>query len=128
LPLEEQSLATTLRRGGYQTWHVGKWHLGEREYYPEHHGFDVNIGGCNWGMPRKGYFSPFGIETLPDGEVGEYLTDRITGEAVRLIRENEDDRPFFLNLWHYAVHTPIQAPNRELVEKYVKKAKQMGLD
>jgi arylsulfatase A-like enzyme len=128
LPLTEKSLAAALRDGGYRTWHVGKWHLGGPDYYPEHHGFDVNIGGCDWGMPREGYYSPYGISTLPNGPEGEYLTDRITDEAIRLIREADGEQPFFLNLWHYAVHTPIQAPNRELVAKYEAKAKAMGLD
>jgi arylsulfatase A-like enzyme len=128
LPLEEKSVASALRDGGYRTWHVGKWHLGEADFYPERHGFDVNIGGCRWGHPLKGYFSPYEIETLAEGPEGEYLTDRLTDEAIRLIRETDDDRPFFLNLWHYAVHTPIQAPNRESVAKYEAKAQAMGLD
>ena len=49
LPDHEISLATALRDGGYQTWHVGKWHLGDKRVYPNKHGFDVNIGGCGWG-------------------------------------------------------------------------------
>jgi arylsulfatase A-like enzyme len=129
LPLEEQSLASALQEGGYQTWHVGKWHLGDNtDYYPQHHGFDVNIGGCSWGAPRKGYFSPYGIETLEDGPEGEHLTDRLTDEAIKLIQGADRGKPFFLNLWHYSVHTPIQAPNRELAAKYERKAKEMGLD
>lgn len=126
LPIEEKSLARALKEGGYTTWHVGKWHLGKRPFYPENHGFDVNIGGCWWGHPHNGYFSPWGIETLQDGPEGEYLTDRLTDEAIRLIRENHD-KPFFLNLWYYTVHTPIQA-KLELVEYYEAKAKAMGLD
>jgi arylsulfatase A-like enzyme len=126
LPLEEVSLASALRDGGYTTWHVGKWHLGSAPYYPEHQGFDVNIGGCSWGHPHKGYFSPYYIETLPDGPEGEFLTDRITSEAINLIK-NHHDGPFFLNLWHYAVHTPIQAKAAD-IEKYRQKAKAMGLD
>lgn len=126
LPLSETSLAAALREGGYRTWHVGKWHLGEADYYPEHHGFDINIGGCNWGGPWNGYFSPYRHPNLPDGPDGEYLIDRITDEAIRLIQEADGDKPFFLNLWHYAVHTPIQSPP-ELVEKYRKKAEAMGL-
>ncbi len=127
LPLEEFSLAKALKRGGYQTWHVGKWHLGKRAYYPEAHGFDVNIGGCDWGMPKRGYFSPWEIETLADGPTaGEYLTDRLTDEAIALIRRH-GDRPFFLNLCHYAVHTPIQA-KAEDVRRFQAKARDLGLD
>ncbi len=44
LPLKELSLASALREGGYRTWHVGKWHLGLREMWPDRHGFDVNVG------------------------------------------------------------------------------------
>lgn len=126
LPLKEVSLARALSKGGYQTWHVGKWHLGLRETWPDRHGFDVNIGGCEMGMPPQGYFSPWGIPTLSDGPKGQYLTDRLTDEAIGLI-EKGDGRPFFLNLWHYAVHIPIQAPPA-LVEKYRKKAAELGLD
>ncbi|MFD0676608.1 MULTISPECIES: sulfatase [unclassified Paenibacillus] len=126
LPLEEKSLAAALKEGGYRTWHVGKWHLGDRPYYPNRHGFDINIGGCDWGMPKQGYFSPYGIETLEDGPDGEYLTDRLTDEAIKLIKQN-DGRPFFLNLWHYAVHTPIQV-NSEFTEQFAAKAKRLGLD
>lgn len=126
LPLEEVSLAKALKEGGYKTWHVGKWHLGEREFYPENHGFDVNIAGCHWGMPNNGYFSPYGIPTLEDGPEGEYLTDRLTDEAIRLIK-GTDDSPFFLNLCHYSVHTPIQA-KKDDIERFEKKAKNLGLD
>jgi len=124
LPMQEISLATTLRNGGYQTWHVGKWHLGKEV---TRHGFDVNVGGSDWGHPRKGYFSPWGISTLEDGPEEEYLTDRLTDEALGLIENRDQNRPFFLNLWHYTVHTPIQAPEY-LVEKYRKKMSEKGLD
>jgi arylsulfatase A-like enzyme len=125
LPMQEFSLARALRDGGYQTWHVGKWHLGPRRTWPDQHGFDVNIGGCHWGTPKT-YFSPYGCPTLEDGPAGEYLTNRLTDEAIRLI-ENAGDQPFFLNLWHYAVHIPIEAP-AELVAKYRRKAAGLGLD
>jgi arylsulfatase A-like enzyme len=126
LPLVETSLATALKRGGYHTWHVGKWHLGGEEYYPEKHGFDVNIGGCEWGCPLNGYFSPYDIPGLGNGPEGEYLTDRLTDEAIQLI-ENNDNTLFFLNLWYYTVHTPIQA-KAEHIEKFETKAREMGLD
>jgi len=126
LPAEERSLAAALRDGGYATWHVGKWHLGGPDYYPDRHGFDVNVGGCEWGSPRHGYFSPWNNPTLENGRDGEYLTDRLTNEAVRLIRSN-DQKPFFLNLWYYSVHIPIQA-KPEKIAKYEAKARAMGLD
>lgn len=128
LPHSEITIATLLRQSGYATWHVGKWHLGRESHFPESHGFDLNIGGCEKGSPGKaGYFSPYAISTLPNGPDGEYLTDRLTDEAIKLIQEHDQSRPFFLNLCHYAVHTPIQA-KPETVEKYRRKAEQLGLD
>ncbi|HUU60644.1 MAG TPA: sulfatase, partial [Phycisphaerae bacterium] len=125
LPREEKTVAAALRDGGYRTWHVGKWHLGDEPYWPQHHGFDVNVGGWSAGMPRS-YFSPYHNPMLPDGPEGEYLTDRLTDEAIRLI-ENNDGRPFFLNLCYYAVHIPIQGKG-DYVAKYKAKAAAMGLD
>jgi len=127
LPLQEVSLAGALKAGGYATWHVGKWHLGGAETSPLKHGFDINIGGCDWGSPKKGYFSPYGCPAISDGPPGEYLTDRLTDEAIGLIGSANPTKPFFLNLWHYAVHTPIQAPEA-LIEKYRRKAAALGLD
>ncbi len=128
LPTSETSLATALRDGGYQTWHVGKWHLGDKPYLPENHGFDINIAGRHQGSPNgpNGYWGPYNIPGYT-GPAGEYLTDRITRDAVELLQRRDTQRPFFLNLWHYAVHTPLQAPP-ELVDKYKDKAKRLGLD
>lgn len=127
LPKDELTIAQVLKAHGYRTWHVGKWHLGEKGNWPEDFGFDVNIAGCHLGGPhRGGYFSPWNIDNLENGPQGEYLTDRLTDEAIRLI-EQPDEHPFFLYLSHYAVHTPIQAPP-ELVAKYEKKAKALDLD
>ena len=129
LPTSEVSLATALAAGGYQTWHIGKWHLGGEGFGPEEHGFAVNIGGCHVGAPFPGgYFSPWTIPALQDVEVpaGTYLTDYLTDQAMRLIK-HRSDAPFFLNLWYYTVHTPIEA-KRELIEKYRQKAADLGLD
>jgi arylsulfatase A len=121
LPVEEWSLAEAFREAGYRTACIGKWHLGSEPFsLPEHHGFDVNIGGNAHGAPGS-FFYPYEgnwlipstdikakWNVLPDGIEGEYLTDRLTDEAVRFIRENQE-RPFFLYFPHYGVHTPIQA-------------------
>lgn len=126
LPLEEKSIASALKDDGYNTWHVGKWHLGGEPYHPDKHGFDVNVAGCHWGMPSKGYFSPWEIPTLENGPEGEYLTDRLTDEAIKLIQSN-NDKPFYLNMCYYSVHIPIQA-KEEVIEKYRQKVIDMGLD
>ena len=126
LPLSECSLAQALREGGYHTWHVGKWHLGEPPFWPEHHGFEVNLGGCAMGGPNYGYFPPYHIPSLLDGPEDEYLTDRLTDEAIRLL-EQGDGQPFFLNLWHYTVHIPLQAKPEDIAY-FEAKAARMGLD
>ena len=127
LPLEEYTLPKALRDAGYHTWSVGKWHLGEKEYYPEHQGFEVNVGGCSWGHPHDGYFAPWGIENLPsDVPEGTFLTDYLTDRAVELI-QNKDDAPFFLYWSHYAVHTLIQAKPEDLA-RFEEKSRRMKLD
>jgi arylsulfatase A-like enzyme len=63
---------------------------------------------------------------MEDGTDGEYLTDRLTDEAIRLIRTN-GDKPFYLNMCYYAVHVPIQA-KQEHVQRFETKARDMGLD
>jgi arylsulfatase A-like enzyme len=119
LPLEEITIAESLKEAGYATGFFGKWHLGGPQYYPEKQGFDKNVGGCRLGSPPS-YFSPYKIPTLEDGPHGEYLTDRLTQEALNFIRQSKD-KPFFLYLSHYAVHNPQQAKTN-LVTKYQAKA------
>ena len=124
LPLEEVTIAERLKSAGYVSASIGKWHLGKEPYYPDKQGFDLNFGGTNLGHP-KDYFYPFGIDNITTGTEGEYLTDRLTTEAEKFIEANKD-RPFFLYLSHYAVHTPL-AGKPEKVEKYKKKVKP-GMD
>ncbi|MEO0586292.1 MAG: sulfatase [Planctomycetota bacterium] len=129
LPKGETTVASALRDAGYATAHVGKWHLGGPDRYPHHCGFDTNIAGQDWGAPKHGYFSPYGLDTMSDGPGGEYLTDRLTDETIALVDRYAEspEKPWFVNLCHYAVHTPIQAP-ADLVAKYEKKAADLGID
>ncbi len=121
LPATETTLAAALKSAGYATGHVGKWHLGGKGSAPEDRGFDVNIAGDAAGSPRS-YFAPYknkdgrfipGLERAPEGE---YLTDRLTTEAVKFIEMNRD-RPFFLYLAHYTVHIPLKA-KAEMIAHY----------
>ncbi len=124
LPLEEVTIAERLHDAGYQTAFMGKWHLGGAPYFPEHQGFDFNLGGCEKGQPPS-YFSPYRIPNLPDGPPGEYLTDRLTDEALKFIEHAQKaGQPFFLYLSHYAVHNPQQA-KPALVDKYRAKLARM---
>ena len=107
LPPEEYTIAEALHDAGYRTAHIGKWHLGLKpEHWPEEQGFDVVFHGAPDPGPPS-YHSPYGFRagTVTDGPKGEYITDRVTGEALKFI-ETHRDRPFLLHLWHYAVHGP----------------------
>jgi arylsulfatase A len=121
MELEEITIAEALKPAGYTSCHIGKWHLGADDWYPEKQGFDFNIGGCDFGQPPS-YFDPYSrkgqgpIPTLGPRRKGEYLTDREADEAVKFIRRHKD-KPFFLYMANYAVHTPIQA-KADLVAKY----------
>ena len=126
LPHSEVTFAEVLHERGYHTAHIGKWHLGDAEHYPETQGFDINIGGSVWGAPRT-FFWPYRgarrpgdeyryVPGLAGGKPGEYLTDRLTDEALRVI-DSSRERPFFLNLWYHTVHTPIEG-KPELVARY----------
>ncbi|HLP71580.1 MAG TPA: sulfatase [Bacteroidales bacterium] len=132
LDLKEVTIAEVLKKNGYVTMISGKWHLGEDSAcWPENQGFDVNRGGFSKGSPVKnkqadGYFSPYGNPRLKDGPKGEYLTDRLTDEAISFMETNHG-KSFFIYLPYYAVHNPLQA-KEEHIRKFTEKAKRMGLD
>ncbi len=106
------TIAEELKNTGYVTASIGKWHLGDN---PCLQGFDVNIGGTHLGHP-KSYFSPYRNKALKDGKEGEYLTDRLTDEAIKFIKNNQKNK-FLLYLPYYSVHTPLEG-KKTLVEKY----------
>jgi arylsulfatase A-like enzyme len=123
LPLAETTVAKALREGGYKTFFAGKWHLGGKGYWPEDHGFDFNIGGCQAGAPAS-YFSPYRNPKLSDGPEGEHLDDRMAAESVKFL-EHVGDQPFLLYHAFYSVHIPLQA-KRDLIAKY--EAKRLGVN
>ena len=125
LPLEEITIAEELKSSGYNTFYVGKWHLGSQGSYPEDHGFDINIGGFEKGSPMGGYYSPYKNPKLSDGPEGEYLTDRLTDEALGLINNRDSSKPFALFISYYNVHTPIQA-NLEYVDYFKEKLSRLN--
>ena len=121
LSLESETLAERLKKdANYATAFIGKWHLytgRDKKYNPLNQGFDINIGGCSYGGPPT-FFDPYRIDFLPDRKEGEYLPNRLADEAIAFISEqNSKDKPFFVALWNYTVHWPMEAPDK-LVEKY----------
>ena len=125
LPVSAITIAERLSAAGYNTAHIGKWHLSytarnqqgvkEEDFRPERQGFDINIGGHSTGGPRS-YFSPYSNPALPDGKDGEYLPYRLAEEAIAFISKHRD-APFFLSWWPYSVHFPMQA-REETIAKY----------
>ena len=119
---DEVTIPEMLKPLGYVSCHVGKWHLGPKDWYPDKQGFDYNFGGTAIGAPPS-FFDPYsrsgkgpGIATFPPRKKGEYLTDREADHATAFI-EKHHDKPFFLYVAHYAVHSPIQA-KKEIIAKY----------
>ena len=126
LPLGEVTIAERLKKAGYATGFIGKWHLSHRkgadangpwepQLRPEHQGFDLNIGGCDRGGPPS-FFEPYGIPNIPPRRNGDYLPERLADECISFLRTNQA-KPFFLCWWDYSVHYPIQAPE-QLIQKY----------
>lgn len=104
---------------GYTTAQVGKWHLGGRRVPIQEHGFDKVMGyspGAGTGPPHT-WYGPYSTIADLDGPEGEYITDRLTDEAINFMKEQQQE-PFFLLLQHYVVHVPLTAPD-EIVQEYV---------
>jgi len=118
------TIAKMLHRNGYMTGIIGKWHLsgyhhhGVKEISPCEHGFEETVISENRGIGPGSYKYPYHwneeIEQRLPGE--EYLLDRQHREALDFI-DRHKDRPFFLLLSHYAVHTRMLGHD-ELVAKY----------
>ncbi len=131
LKLEEVTLAETLKAGGYQTGFLGKWHLSgtNESRLPTDQGFDVNVAGGWWGHPRgrTGYFSPYNMFALENGPKGEYLTDRLTSEAIQVMDGfSKQAKPWLLYMSYYTVHAPLHS-KPEKTKKYKEKARQANV-
>ncbi|MFT4604027.1 MAG: arylsulfatase A [Rhodothermales bacterium] len=124
LELDYVTLAERLDGAGYANGFFGKWHLSgtkdemtstEPGRRPEHQGFDVNVGGVSFGGPPS-FFDPYQNPAIADRQEGEYLPFRLADETDAFIREHQGE-PFFVALWPYTVHWPMEAP-AELIAKY----------
>ncbi|MFW6371719.1 MAG: sulfatase [Bacteroidota bacterium] len=126
LELDEITIAEQMKKAGYITASIGKWHLGGEGHMPENQGFDVSKAGGDLGLPPSYYYpytsdKPYKIPNLEVGTDSLYLTDRLTKEAVQFISGNHD-KPFFLYLPYYSIHTPWEGRD-DLVKKYEEKIK-----
>jgi arylsulfatase A-like enzyme len=100
------------------------------QYYPEGRGFVKNVGGTFRGDPAfeeggyksqaGGYRAPFSNPFIEAKAGDEWLTDRLTSDAIEFMDQNKKG-PFFVNLHYYAVHRPIKSRNPELYDKYIHK-------
>ena len=121
LPLEEVTIAETLQKGGYTSGVIGKWHLGGKGFSPDKQGFDNSLSFAAGAVQSFFYPGWKGADPPVEGKDGEYITDRLTDEAVKFLHGNKD-RPFFLYLAHFSPHLPIEA-KEVTIEKYRKKLK-----
>ncbi|KKN08091.1 hypothetical protein LCGC14_1060290 [marine sediment metagenome] len=135
LSTDHVTIARILKRNGYATGIIGKWHLtgyryhgAEIEIRPTDHGFDEELLCEVKGVGNGANFYPYRFRTQPISWLNvasrrlpepEYLVDRMNLEAVEFIERHRDE-PFFLYLSHYATHTILNG-KKELVEKYAKK-------
>ncbi len=128
LSTEHITIAELLKKAGYETGIVGKWHLtgyanhGAEEFPPKRHGFDETIVSENRGIGAGSYFHPYHFNREIQKRVAgrEYLVDRCNLEAIDFIERHKDE-PFFLYLSHYAVHTRLEG-KPELVTHFEAKA------
>ncbi|MFK8113334.1 MAG: sulfatase [Rubripirellula sp.] len=131
LPLSEVTFGEALQEFGYQTCYIGKWHLGHDGGDPGAQGFQTVIHAGSAGATGS-YFFPFPTEkgnsvvNPVSGKDGDYLTDRLTDKAVDYIASRQGS-PFLLVMAHYAVHTPMEAP-QETTQKYRDKLRKSGID
>jgi len=119
----EVTLATVLKRHGYETVHLGKWHLGlptrERSKpTPSQHGFDYWFATGNNASPSHKNPVNFVRNGKPVGQIEAYSCRIVVDEAISWLDEKRNpDKPFFLNIWFHEPHAPIAAPER-IVSQY----------
>ena len=130
LPLSEETLADALKKAGYKSLAIGKWHMGAHEsLHPLKRGFDDFYGFLSGGhryFPEELVLNdPYEAKSQYDGyrtkllrnyervNETEYLTDAFSREAVAYIEQNKDN-PFFIYLAYNAPHTPLQATEKYL--------------
>jgi N-acetylgalactosamine-6-sulfatase len=116
LPVAEQTIVRLLKKAGYSTAITGKWHLGyEPKFAPHLHGFDYTFYCTGGGMDYFHYLDPAaGYNLFQDGNPirrDGYFTDLLTDEAIKFVKKQTKDTPFFLYVPYTCPHSPFQGPN-----------------
>jgi arylsulfatase A-like enzyme len=120
-PLDEKLMPQYFKDAGYQTFALGKWHLGPNHtnQYPQNRGFDHFYGHLNGFLNYNLHTIWRSVDWQRNGEtvVEEgYTTHLIADEAVRLIESRDKTKPMFLYVSFNAPHTPLQAPEEAIAE------------
>jgi len=112
LALREITIADILKKHGYATGLIGKWHLGsfDMRYHPMNRGFDETV--CFRGGTQDYYSWRLEYNEKVVRSDGTYLTDVFTDESVDFIKRHKNE-PFFLHLAYNAPHVPLQVPAAE---------------
>lgn len=115
LPPEERTLPQALKTIGYQTYLIGKWHLGHHDpaFLPRARGFDHHYGPLVWGVDYYKHTTQGALDWRRDGKpLSErgYATHLLANEAVRVIKEHDPFNPLFMMVSFTAVHEPLQPP------------------
>ena len=115
LPATGTTLPALLKKNGYATGLIGKWHLGfKTEFGPNAHGFDeffgFRSGAVGYYSHQRGDGTPDLYENTTPVESQGYLTDQITRRAVSFV-DRHANNPFFLEVAYNAVHWPFEVPD-----------------
>lgn len=133
IPESEVLISSVLQDAGYRTACVGKWHLGDsRPFHPNTRGFNEFFGFLGGGHqyfpsvtdkvePKVNDYQYFLQRNWDDvrSPDGAYLTDMLSEEAVRFVKESrEAEEPYFLYLAYNAPHSPLQGKTEDLQKLY----------
>lgn len=126
---EYTTLAEALKNAGYSTHHIGKWHLGTHPMaQPDQQGFDDWFGFLSQFFLKEGsnkkphlptYWNPYLEGTnIPPTQYQGYLTDIIANASIEKIKSLQNtEKPWFINLWFFAPHTPTQPKDKSIIGK-----------
>ena len=122
LPATGITLPALLKKNGYATGLIGKWHLGfKQEFGPNAHGFDefwgFRSGAVDYYTHRRGDGTPDLYDNTTPVEASGYLTDEITQRAVSFV-DRHSAAPFFLEIAYNAVHWPFEPPGMAHSERH----------